>query len=119
MYHYVEKIPVLGSASVTLTSKFLSLSPQQSSLLLISTLLMRTFKPRWSAIQGYRDFFAAQNVEEFESAQSFGGFSSSLWDVATPRGLSRGKAQAAVPEITSFLIVAKESELFNQQFRLL
>ena len=108
------KTPVLGSASVTLTSKFVSLSPQQSSLSLISTLLMRVFKPWWSAIQGYGDFLPAQNVEEFESAQSFGGFSSSLWDVATPTGASGGNAQAAVPEIASVLVVARESELLTQ-----
>ena len=80
---------------------------------------MRAFKPRWSAIQGYLAFPTTQNVVELESAQSSGGFSSSRRDVATPRGVSWGKAQAAVPEMTLALVVGREFELFTQQFALL
>ena len=44
----------------------------------------------------------------------FGGFSLSLWDATTPSGASCGNAQACVPEMTPFKIVAFESELFTK-----
>ena len=41
-----QRVPEEGNESVTLTSKFLSLDPQQSLLFQISTLSTRAFEPR-------------------------------------------------------------------------
>ena len=107
-------VPVVGSVSVTLTSMFLSFSPQQFSLNLISTLSTWAFDPSTSATQGNGAFSTVQNVEWSESPHSFAGCSLLCWKAITPTEVSCGNAQARVPETRPFSDVRPASELFTQ-----
>ena len=109
---------MVGNVSVTLTSMFLSISPQQLSLNLISTRSTLAFEPRTSANQGNGALSTTQNVKGFESLHSWGGLSTVDCEVNTPRDVSLGKAQARVPETFPSSDFLPESELFTQHFLL-